>query len=274
LIGKTLRGIPSFIDKIYIVDDCSKDRTVEIAQEFARKDPKIDCIGHERNKGVGGAIITGYKKAIKDGINIAVVMAGDDQMDPKYLPDLIDPIIDQKADFTKGNRLRRGFSKGMSPWRLFGNHLLSVLNKISSGYWNINDPVNGYVAIDLNGLKKIDLDRLDEGYAFENDMMIKANIAGIRMEEVLMPAKYSKEKSSIKYGRYIFRTSAFLLTSFLWRIWQKYLIKGNFLGLLYLIGCFGCIIGIYYSVLGDLSVLLCSSVIFLISCIWESKLPT
>ena len=101
LIGDTLRSIPDFVDSVYAIDDCSKDRTKEIIMDFAREDPRIIGISHEKNKGVGGAITTGYKNAIKDGIDIVAVMAGDNQMDPKYLTDLLDPIVESAADFTK-----------------------------------------------------------------------------------------------------------------------------------------------------------------------------
>lgn len=140
LIRDTLRSIPEFVDRVYAIDDCSADRTKEIMLDFAKQDPRITCISHKKNKGVGGAITTGYLNAIKDGIGIVAVMAGDNQMDPKYLTDLLDPIVEGAADFTKGNRLKPGFWKGMSTWRLFGNYLLNILNKISSGYWNIDDP--------------------------------------------------------------------------------------------------------------------------------------
>jgi glycosyltransferase involved in cell wall biosynthesis len=271
LIGETLRSIPKYVDKIYVVDDCSKDKTAQIAREFENNDPRFTCISHEQNKGVGGAIVTGYKKALQDEIDIAAVIAGDNQMDPKFLPDLIDPIIEKKAEFTKGNRLIPGYSKGMSRWRLFGNSLLNILTKISSGYWNIDDPQNGYVAIDTSSLKKLDPDNLNKGYAFENDMMIKANVEGITMANVPIPAKYGREKSKIKYKKFIITTSIFLFRSFLWRIWNKYLKKGHPIGFLYIVGCIGVMIGILAAFNGIFGALIFSSIIFIISCIWESK---
>ena len=193
LIGDTLRSIPDYVDRIYVVDDCSNDQTAKIARDFEKNDCRVRCIRHELNKGVGGAIVTGYKKLLEDGIDIAVVMAGDNQMDPQYLPRLMDPIIEGKADFTKGNRLKPGYWKGMSGWRLFGNTLLNLLTKIASGYWNIDDPQNGYVAVTSASLGKLDLDNLYNGYAFENDMMIKANVADIKMANVNIPARYGNE---------------------------------------------------------------------------------
>jgi glycosyltransferase involved in cell wall biosynthesis len=271
LIGETLKSIPEFVDKIYVIDDCSKDRTAEIAKNFLKIDPRISFVSHDQNKGVGGTIVTGYKKALEDRVDIAIVMAGDNQMDPKYLPNLMNPLIDGKADFTKGNRLKAGYWAGMSGWRLFGNIILNFLTKIASGYWNIDDPQNGYVAITSSGLRKMDLGKLYKGYAFENDMMIKANVADIKMVNVAIPAKYGKEKSKIVYRKFIIKTSLFLLSSFLWRIWNKYLRVGHPLGFLYATGCFGVIVGAFLLMIGNWSVLAFSLVIFLLPCIWESR---
>jgi glycosyltransferase involved in cell wall biosynthesis len=270
LIGDTLRSIPDFVDRVYAIDDFSKDRTKDLILDFAKSNSRIIGIGHKSNKGVGGAIITGFQNAIKDGIDIVAVMAGDNQMDPKYLPDLLDPIVEEATDFTKGNRLRPGYWKGMSTWRLFGNYLLNILNKIASGYWNIDDPQNGYVAISSSALTKIDLNDLYNGYAFENDMMIHANVEGIKMRSVSIPARYAEEKSKIKYKKFIIVTSIFLLTSFLWRVWNKYLKRGHPMGLLYICGCFGVILGLIFLLIETWEILVCSLVIFSSACIWES----
>jgi len=222
LIGETLSSIPEYVDKIYAVDDCSPDKTLKMIQKMAEKDSRIIPIRHEKNGGVGAAIVTGYKKSIEDGMDIAVVMAGDNQMDPAYLPDLLDPIIEERADFTKGNRLKKGYWKGMSKWRLFGNFLLTFLTKIASGYWHVSDPENGYVAVSSSALRRLLALNLSEGYQFESDMMVKANVLNIRLVSVLIPARYNKEKSKIRYGRFIIYISTFLLKSFLWRLWMKH----------------------------------------------------
>ncbi|MBP1928340.1 glycosyltransferase involved in cell wall biosynthesis [Methanolinea mesophila] len=221
LIGDALSSIPDFINTIYAVDDCSTDQTMNIIQEYSLIDKRIVPIHHEINGGVGKAITSGFKRAIQDNLDIVVVMAGDNQMDPQYLPNLLDPIIERQCDFTKGNRLKNGFWKGMSAWRLFGNILLTTLNNIASGYWYIKDPQNGYVAISTNALKKINLEHLYPRYAFENDLMIKTNIADIKMLNIDIPAKYGNEQSKIKYLNFIFSTSAFLLKSFIYRISEK-----------------------------------------------------
>lgn len=272
LIGETLRSIPDFVDSVYVIDDCSADQTKKITMDMAKQDSRIICISHKKNEGVGGAITTGFKNAMKDGMDIMAVMAGDNQMDPEYLTKLLDPIVDESTDFTKGNRLKVGFWRGMSTWRLFGNYLLNILNKIASGYWNIDDPQNGYVAISSSALTRLDLDSLYNGYAFENDMMIKANAEGIRMQGIDIPAKYANEKSKIKYGKFILTTSMFLFTSFLWRIWNKYLKKGHPMGLLYTCGCFGVLIGMIFLLVGTWEILISSLALFSFACIWESHI--
>jgi glycosyltransferase involved in cell wall biosynthesis len=273
LIGNTLNSIPKYVDRLCVVDDCSSDRTAEIAREFGKIDQRVTCISHEKNSGVGAAIVSGYKMIIGEGIDIVAVMARDDQMDPKYLPDLINPIIDEKADFTKGNRLKPGYWIGMSKWRLSGNFLLSALNKIASGYWNIDDPQNGYVCVSSASLRKLNLDNLYKGYAFENDMMVKANVAGLRMMNVLIPAKYGQEKSKIKYNNFIYLTSLFLLYSFIWRIWRKYLIKFHPLGILFMAGLFGIFFGIIFLV-NNIAFLFIGTIIFLLACaldFWQNS---
>lgn len=222
LIEKTLSSIPEYVDKIYAVDDGSPDRTFQIIHDFAEKDSRVVPIKHEKNGGVGAAIVSGFKKSLEDDIDITTVMAGDNQMDPAYLPDILAPIVEERADFAKGNRLKKGYWKGMSKWRLFGNFLLTFLTKIASGYWHISDPENGYIAVSASALKRLLALNLSEGYTFDNDMMVKANILNLRMTNVLIPARYGNEKTKIKYGRFIVYTSIFLFKSFLWRLWKKY----------------------------------------------------
>lgn len=148
LVGKTLDSVPSYVDRIYAVDDASTDATQSIMSEHSKRDPRIRLLSREVNGGVGAAVVLGYKKALNDGIDISAVMAGDGQMDPQFLLTLLNPIIEGKAEYTKGDRLFGSSHKGqMSSWRYFGNVVLSYLNKIASGYWNIDDPQNGYVAI-------------------------------------------------------------------------------------------------------------------------------
>jgi glycosyltransferase involved in cell wall biosynthesis len=228
LVKGTLDSVPPYVDKIYAVDDASTDTTRSIMLEQARRDARIDVIAREVNGGVGASIVSGYKMALKDGIDIAAVMAGDGQMDPQYLPKLLDPIIEGKAEYTKGNRLfGDGLRGGMSSWRYFGNIVLTYLNKIASGYWDVVDPQNGYTAITVRALSILDLDRIYPRYAFENDMLVKLNVYDIAVLNVPIPARYGEEKSKIAYGSFIVRTSAFFLRAFCWRIWKKYLSRSE-----------------------------------------------
>jgi len=272
LIEKTINGIPEYVKKIYLIDDCSTDSTPDIIKRMT--DPRIISVRHEKNRGVGAAIVTGYKLALEDDMDIVAVMAGDNQMDPGQLPNMLDPIVEGKADFTKGNRISRGYWKGMSKWRLLGNFLLTWLNKIASGYWNISDPQNGYVAISVSSLRKFNLDSLYERFAFENDMMIKANMLGIRMMNVTIPARYGEEKSKIKYGTFIIDTSWFLLESFLRRIWTKYIKEHNPVGHLYLLSFILILTGIPLVFLLSLVPFVFGTVLFLLACSlekWQNK---
>jgi glycosyltransferase involved in cell wall biosynthesis len=223
LIEETINGIPKYVNRIYLVDDCSKDKTPEIIKTM--KDPRIVSIRHEKNRGVGAAIVTGYKLALKDNMDIVAVMAGDNQMDPEQLPGLLMPIIEGKADYTKGNRLiSKDFRSGMSKWRFTGNAILTLITKIGCGYWHIMDPQNGYTAISRNALEILDLDAIYPYYGYCNDMLIKLNTFEMRVMDVVMPARYGREKSKIKYSKYIRKVAPMIFMGFLWRLKTKYVV--------------------------------------------------
>ncbi|MCQ1535087.1 glycosyltransferase family 2 protein [Methanosarcina sp. KYL-1] len=223
LIQETIDGIPAYVDKIYVINDCSTDRTAEIINSTT--DPRVVPIHHEVNKGVGAAIINGYKRALADRMDLVAVMAGDNQMDPTQLPKLIMPIIEGKADYTKGNRLlSREMRTGMPAWRAFGNGLLSLITKIGSGYWHIADPQNGYTVISGHALETLDLDSIYTYYGYCNDMLIKMNAFGMRVVDVTMPARYGTEKSKIRYGKYIRKVAPMIFRGFLWRLKMKYMV--------------------------------------------------
>lgn len=223
LIQETIDGIPAYVDKIYVINDGSKDRTAEIINSMT--DPRVVPIHHKTNKGVGAAIINGYKRALADEMDLVAVMAGDNQMDPYQLPKLIMPIIEGKADYTKGNRLlSKEMRQGMSPWRSFGNGMLSMITKIGSGYWNIADPQNGYTVISRYALETIDLDSIYTYYGYCNDILLKMNAYGMRVVDVTMPARYGSEKSKIRYGKYIRKVAPMIFRGFLWRLKMKYIV--------------------------------------------------
>jgi len=238
LIGETLSSIPKYVDRIYSIDDGSPDRTFEIIQEIAKKDPRVVCIRHEKNGGVGSAIVSGYKRALEEKIDVVAVMAGDNQMDPAFLPGLLDPIVGGKADYAKGNRLLNpGYRKGMSRWRLFGNSILTFLTKVSSGYWQVFDPQNGYTAISRTALETIDLDSIYPWYGYPNDILVKLNVYGFRVKDIPHPSRYGRERSKIKYSKYIHKVSWLLLKDFFWRLKMKYvLISFHPLVIFYLFG--------------------------------------
>ena len=225
LIGKTLCGIPDYVARIYAVDDGSPDRTGDIINECAWRDPRIVPIHHNPNRGPGAAIISGYSLALADGMDIIATMDGDGQMDPHYLPQFLDPIVDCKCDFTLGNRLSSPQYRGrMSKWRFFGNAILTFLTKVASGYWSMTDPQNGYTAISRRALEVIGFEGMYPRYGYLNDRLVRLNIHGFRIRNIPHPAKYGNEKSSIKYGSYIVRVSNLLLRDFLWRLKMKYVV--------------------------------------------------
>jgi hypothetical protein len=152
-------------------------------------------------------------------------MAGDNQMDPAQLPKLLTPVIEGRADYAKGNRLlNRSMKKGMSHWRQLGNGMLTMINKIASGYWHVSDPQNGYTVISRQALEMLDLETIYTYYGYCNDMLVKLNAFGLRTMDVPMPARYGNEKSKIRYGRFIRRVSPMLFRSFLWRLNTKYMV--------------------------------------------------
>lgn len=222
LIKKTLQGLPDFVDRIYVVDDGSKDATPQILETLTS--PRLSLVRHQRNRGVGAAIVTGYKKALAEDVDIAVVMAGDNQMDPAYLPALLTPLIEGGADYAKGNRMSgKEYLRGMSHWRRFGNWLLRWLTRIAAGNYRITDPQNGYTAITREGLERLSLDSIYPWYGYCNDMLVKLSVVGARICEVPIPARYQGEKSKIRYWKYIPEVSMLLVKDLLWRLRRTYL---------------------------------------------------
>lgn len=216
-IEDVVMTMPSFVDAIFVVDDASTDRTPAILAGL--DEPRLSVIRHERNRGAGAAMLTGYKKACGENTDVVVIMAGDGQMDPAILESIIDPVCAGAADYCKGDRLSRaGDSRAMPPWRRFGNTLLTFIIKVASGYHHINDPLNGYTAATREALLRLDLDRVESGYAFETDLLIKFSAAGVRTVNVAMPARYGAEKSKIKYPKFIVYTSWVILRDFIWRL--------------------------------------------------------
>jgi glycosyltransferase involved in cell wall biosynthesis len=225
LIKYKLLSVPEFVDRIFVINDASTDNTQRIFGEIARQDSRIMPIIHAKNAGVGAAIVSGYKQALQERIEVTVVMAGDNQMDPVVMPSLVEPVVQKKADYSKGNRLLSpAYRKGMSSWRYFGNTILTFMTKFSSGYWKLMDPQNGYTAISLKALERLNLDQIYPRYGYCNDLLVRLNVFGFRVMDIEMPARYGREQSKIRYGSYIWKVSWLLFRDFLYRLKMKYII--------------------------------------------------
>jgi len=223
MIAQVIETMPAFVDHIVIVDDCSPDSTSEVVRAIA--DPRVTLIRHEENQGVGGAIITAHKAAMELGADVNVVMAGDAQMDPAYLPALLDKVTDDGYGFAKANRFYAPESfEGMPGHRVFGNIVLSFLTKLASGYWNLFDPQNGYTAVRTEVLRRVPLDRVARRYSFENDLLIHLNVLQVPAVDVPIPAVYGDEVSSIKLRRVVPELLKRLTVGFWSRIWYRYVL--------------------------------------------------
>ncbi|MGB2965677.1 MAG: glycosyltransferase family 2 protein [Anaerolineales bacterium] len=228
LIAKVIETMPDYVDRILVVDDCSKDDTVNIIKQYVSPSGgKVQLFEHQENQGVGGAIATGYKEFRDLGFDVTVVMAGDAQMNPDDLPFLIEPIINGSADYAKGNRLFTGDAWNKIPKvRYLGNSAMSLLTKIASGYWNLADSQSGYTAINLKALKTIDWDRMYKKYGQPNDLLVRLNINNFRVRDVPVSPIYNiGEKSGVKPIRMIPKLSFLLFRLFVSRMWQKYVIR-------------------------------------------------
>ena len=226
-ILKVINSMPDFVDHLIIINDASLDHTLSFIKDKMAKGEKIKLINHEKNQGVGGAIASGYKWARDNNYDIAVVMAGDGQMDPEDLTAILDPVADGNVDYSKGNRLFSGKAyKEIPKIRYYGNAILSLLTKIASGYWHIADSQNGYTAINKKTLKLINWDKMYKRFGQPNDLLVRLNIHNIQVQDVHINPVYNiGEKSEIKIHRVIFTISWLLLKRFFWRIKEKYIIR-------------------------------------------------
>jgi glycosyltransferase involved in cell wall biosynthesis len=225
LIGTTLGGMPEFVDHVFVVDDASNDATAERARSSG--DARVEVISHERNQGVGAAILTGYRRALSAGIDVTCVMAGDNQMDPADLEAIAGPVARGEADYAKANRLFTGRAWELIPHtRYLGNAVLSLLTKIASGYWHVADSQSGYTAIARETLELLDLDRIYERYGFPNDMLVHLNVINARVRDVPSRPVYGVgESSGIRLRRVVPSISWLLTKAFFWRMREKYVIR-------------------------------------------------
>ncbi len=228
LISRVIDTMPDYVDYIVIVNDNSKDKTAEIVQTYIEQsDGRVILIDLPKRQGVGGAIAEGYKWCRDHKIDATAVMAGDAQMDPADLPALLDPIVNDEVDYTKGNRLVTGEAWEIIPRsRYLGNAMLSLLTKIASGYWHITDSQSGYTVANLKVLETIDLDKIYKKYGMPNDLLVKLNVYNFRVRDVEIKPIYGiGEKSGIKPFLVIPRFSWLLLRLFFYRMVQKYIVR-------------------------------------------------
>jgi glycosyltransferase involved in cell wall biosynthesis len=199
-----LKNIGPEVERIYVIDDACPDKSGELVKKNS-KDPRVQVLFHETNLGVGGAVITGYKAALADNMDVVVKVDGDGQMDPSLISTIAKPVLEGDADYSKGNRfdsLEDLFSMPKS--RIFGNAILSLCSKLSSGYWNITDPTNGFTAIHRKALEAIQLDKLRKTYFFESDLLFRLSIVNAVVMDVPMKSLYGNEKSNLKIRKVIF----------------------------------------------------------------------
>ena len=226
-IEHVIQTMPEYVDQIVVVDDSSKDKTVEVIENLTKADSKIKLIKEKQNRGCGGALATGYIWARDNGFDVVVRMDGDDQMDPSELKLLLDPVVSGETDYAKGNRLFTGEAFEMIPKsRYFGNAILTLLTKIASGYWHVADSQSGYTAMNKNILKTLDWRFMYTRYGQPNHLLIMLNVLNFRVRDVPVKPIYGiGEKSGIKVKKVIFTISWLLFKNFLWRMKEKYLIR-------------------------------------------------
>ena len=229
LIKPTLENVPEIIDKIYVVDDFSPDDQNQVIEECILKDKRIQLLKHEINKGPGAAIITGYLKSSEENYDIAVVVGGDFQMPLDEVDKLLDPIIDGKADYSKGNRFLLSkldeTLKRMPKTRLIGNWIITALTKIASGYYKIMDVVDGYTAITKEAIDVIDWSKAWQKYGYPMDFLIRMNAYGLSVMDVPRTAIYleGERQSQIKGFSYALKVTPMIIKGFLWRLRFKYM---------------------------------------------------
>jgi len=238
------------VDRIYIIDDCCPDRSGDFVHANCT-DTRVRIIKNPENLGVGGAVLNGYKAALNDNMEIIVKVDGDGQMDPRLIPDFITPIICGEADYTKGNRF---FDlekiRVMPKIRLFGNAVLSFMTKLSSGYWDLFDPTNGYTAIHRDAARRLPFAKISHRYFFETDMLFRLNTLRAVVIDIPMDAHYGEETSNLKISKIIFEFIFKHLRNFAKRIFYNYYLRDMSIASIELpmgtlMFLFGCSVGGY-----------------------------
>ncbi|SEG80220.1 Glycosyltransferase involved in cell wall bisynthesis [Bosea lathyri] len=223
-IETVVANVKDRVDHVFVVDDkCPESSGAFVAERFAGTN--VTVIFHETNQGVGGAMMTGYKAAAEN-YDILVKMDGDDQMDPQHLNELIAPVVLQDADYSKGNRFHApSFLNQMPKIRIFGNAMLSFLNKMSSGYWKLMDPTNGYTCLDAKVVNMIDFDKIDRRFFFESDMIFQLGLIRAVIIDVPIPARYGDEVSNLSARKVLVPFFRKHLTNFCSRFFYQYVLR-------------------------------------------------
>ena len=275
-VGAVIESMPEYVDRLYAIDDASTDSTWDVIcaqmgpesapERMPTADPPLETdessqpavtdgsgtsgpeivpVKHAVNRGAGGALKTGYGLAERDEIDITVAIDADNQMDPEEMEVLLDPIVEGRADYAKGNRLAGDESADAMPsFRLLGNWLLTLLTKPASGYWGVRDPQNGYTAISHTALSAIDTAAVPDDHDYPNDLLARLNAAGISVADVPMAAKYGDEGSTIEFTNFVPSTSETILRSFVWRVRQEGREGKSRLPALYALGVLGIGLGL------------------------------
>ncbi len=248
-IINVISDIPAFVSKIYCVDDACPEATGKKIEEEC-DDPRVIVIYHDKNFGVGGAMVTGYQAALEGNAKYIVKIDADGQMDPSIISRFVDPIINGQADYTKGNRFYKLEDLSSMPIiRLFGNALLSFMSKFSTGYWRIFDPNNGYTAIHSNVLKHIPLTKISKSYFFESDMLFRLNTLRAVVIDIPMQSKYDDEISNLSIFSSLIEFSFKHLLNFIKRIFYNYFLRDfHIASIELLIGPIMLVYGIHFGI--------------------------
>ena len=244
-----IAGVGPEVGRIYVVDDKCPDHSGDFVRANCQ-DPRVTVLEHLENQGVGGAVMTGYRAAIADGAKVIVKIDGDGQMDGSLIPSFVAPILAGEADYTKGNRFFNLERLGaMPPMRLFGNAVLSLMTKLSSGYWDLFDPTNGYTAIHADAARFLPFEKISKRYFFESDMLFRLNILGAVVVDVPMDAVYGDEVSNLKISKVVTEFFTKHVRNFGKRIFYNYYLRNMSLASLelplgVLLAAFGTVYGI------------------------------
>ncbi len=255
---QVLSKIGSEVDHIFVIDDKCPNNSGKVV-ETKCIDPRVKVIYHDKNKGVGGAVVSGYQAALESHCQVVIKIDGDGQMDPKEIPKFLEPLVSGRTDYAKGNRFYdMDLIKPMPLVRLFGNAVLTFLNKLMSGYWTMFDPTNGYTAIHESALRRIPLHKLSERYFFESDMLFRLGVARAVICDIPIPAKYEDEQSSLRISKVLFEFPPKIFARISKRILYKYFVRDFNLGTFYLLGFgfftfTGGLYGIYHMVINILN---------------------